>query len=139
MKKNEPVAALLIILATVGTVVGILAYEKYARSGLYTVELIARSPLNGNWLARIPGGGWQSRKFTVPYGEETAIRIRNIETVSHGFALPDFKVEPPINEIKAGEVKIVKFVADKKGVFPFMCTVWCSNEHLQMNGEMTVE
>ena len=139
MKKNELVAALLIILATVGTAVGILAYEKYARSRLYTVELIARSPLNGNWLARTPGGSWQSRKFTVSYGKETAIRIRNIETVSHGFALPDFKVEPPINEIKAGEVKIVKFVADKKGVFPFMCTVWCSNEHLQMNGEMTVE
>lgn len=139
MKKNELVAALLIILATAGTVAGIFVYEKYTRSKLYTVELIARSPLNGNWLARTPGGSWQSRKFTVPYGKETAIRIRNIETVSHGFALPDFKVEPPINEIKAGEVKIVKFVADKKGVFPFMCTVWCSNEHLQMNGEITVE
>lgn len=139
MKKNELIAVLLVLFATAGTILGIFACEKYARGRLYAVELIARSPLNGNWLARTPRGSWQSRKFTVPYGKEVVIRIRNIETVSHGFALPDFKVEPPINEIKAGEVKIVKFIADKKGVFPFMCTVWCSNEHLQMNGEMTVE
>lgn len=130
MKKNELFAVILMFLATIGTVVGIFAYEKSRSRGYYTVELIARAPLNGNWYPR---------KLTVPFGQEVRIRIRNIETVSHGFALPDFNIEPAINEIKAGEVKEVKFLADKKGAFPFFCTVWCSNEHLHMNGEIIVE
>ena len=130
MKKNELAAIILMFMATVGTVLGIAAFEKFRSAKFYTVELTARAPLNGNWYPR---------KFTVPYGQEVRIRIRNIETVSHGFALPDFKLEPAVNEIKAGEVKEVKFIADKKGTFPFMCTVWCSDEHLHMNGEITVE
>lgn len=130
MKKNELFAVVLMFLATIGTVIGIFAYEKSRAKGYYTVELIARAPLNGNWYPR---------KFTVPFGQEVRLRIRNIETVSHGFAMPDFNTEPAINEIKAGEVKEIRFHADKKGVFPFFCTVWCSNEHLAMSGEMTVE
>ena len=129
MKKiNETLAVTLMLLATIGTIIGVFAIEKYRRSKLYTVELLARSPLNGNWYPR---------KFTVPVGKEVAIYIRNVETVSHGFALPDFNVEA--REIKAGEVEVVKFTPDKKGTFPFMCTVWCSNEHLHMSGEITVE
>ena len=139
MRKNEQIAIILFFLATIGTILGVFIIEKYRGAKVYTVELLARSPLNGNWSARTPGGIWQVKKFSVPFGKEVALRIRNIETVSHGFALPDFRLEPAINEIKAGEVKIVKFIADKKGVFPFMCTVWCSEEHLKMNGEMTVE
>ena len=128
MKRNEIIAVILILLATIGTVLGVLGIEKYRRSKFYTVELIARAPNNGNWYPR---------KITVPYGKEVKILIRNIETVSHGFALPDFNVA--VKEIKAGEVAVVKFTPDKKGVFPFMCTVWCSNEHLHMTGEIIVE
>jgi len=128
MKKNELVAVILFLLATVGTVLGILAFEKIRGAQFFNVELAARSPLNGNWYPR---------KITLPYGKEVRIRIRNIETVSHGFALPDFDVSA--REIKAGEVVVVKFLADKKGTFPFFCTVWCSNEHMQMSGELIVE
>lgn len=128
MKRNEIFAVILIILATIGTIIGIFAIEKYRRSKLYTVELIAREPNNGNWYPR---------KFILPYGKEARILIRNIETVSHGFALPAFNVAA--REIKAGEVAVVKFTPDKRGTFPFMCTVWCSDEHLQMNGKITVE
>lgn len=128
MKKNELAAIIMFLLATVGAIVGIFAYESYRKSKFYTVDLIARSPLNGNWYPR---------KLIVPYGKEVAIRIRNIETVSHGFAAPDFK--EGVKEIKAGEVATVRFTPEKKGTFPFFCTVWCSDEHLQMNGEITVE
>lgn len=128
MKKNELAAIIMFLLATVGAIVGIFAYENYRKSKFYTVDLIARSPLNGNWYPR---------KLIVPYGKEVAIRIRNIETVSHGFAAPDFK--EGVKEIKAGEVATVRFTPEKKGTFPFFCTVWCSDEHLQMNGEITVE
>jgi len=63
--------------------------------------------------------------------------IRNIETVTHGFALPDFNIAVP--EIKAGEVAVIRFKPDKRGVFPFMCTVWCSPKHMNMRGELVVE
>jgi len=115
-------------LATIGTVLGVFTIEKYRRDKFYTVELIARAPNNGNWYPR---------QLKVPFGKEARILIRNIETVSHGFALPDFGVS--VSEIKAGEVKVVRFTPDKKGTFPFMCTVWCSNEHLHMTGELIVE
>ena len=128
MKRNESIAIVLIFLATVGAVLGIFGFEKYRRSKFYTVELIARAPLNGNWYPK---------KFSVPYAKEVNLLIRNIETVSHGFAIPDLHVAVP--EIKAGEVVAVKFTPDKRGTFPFMCTVWCSDEHLHMTGEITVE
>lgn len=115
-------------LATVGTIAGVFTIEKYRRGKFYTVELIARAPNNGNWY---PG------EFKVSRGKKVRILIRNIETVSHGFALPDFGVS--VKEIKAGEVAAVEFVPDKKGKFPFMCTIWCSDEHLHMTGNIIVE
>ena len=128
MKRNEFIAVILMFFVTIGTVLGVFAVEKYRRSRFYVVELIARAPNNGNWYPR---------QIKAPFGKEVRILIRNIETVSHGFALPDFNIS--INEIKAGEVKVVKFTPDKKGVFPFMCTIWCSDEHLHMTGELIVE
>ncbi len=128
MKRNEILAVILVLLATVGTVLGVFGVEKYRRSKLYTIELLARSPNNGNWYPR---------EFKIPLGKEVKILIRNVETVSHGFALPDFNVG--VGEIKAGEVAVVRFTPDKRGTFPFMCTVWCSDEHLEMNGKIIVE
>lgn len=128
MKKNELAAVALIFLATIGTVLGILGFENFRKSRFYTVELIARAPDNGNWYPR---------KITVPFGKKVKILIRNIETVTHGFALPDFNVA--VKEIKAGEVVVVEFTPDKKGTFPFMCTVWCSDQHMNMTGEIVVE
>lgn len=128
MKRNEIIAVALIILATVGTVAGIIGIEKYRRAKHYTVELIAREPDHGNWYPR---------EITVPYGTEVRLFIRNIETVTHGFALPAFNVSA--GEIKAGEVAVVKFTADKKGTFPFFCTVWCSKRHMEMSGTLVVK
>ncbi|MEK7449035.1 MAG: cupredoxin domain-containing protein [Planctomycetota bacterium] len=128
MKTNERLAVFLIILATIGVLVGVFAIEKYRRGQLYTVQLTARVPENGNWYPR---------QISVPAGEKVRIYIRNIETITHGFAIPDFEVA--VKEIKAGEVVVVEFTPDKKGTFPFMCTVWCSDHHLDMTGELIVE
>jgi heme/copper-type cytochrome/quinol oxidase subunit 2 len=127
MQKKELVAIILVVLATVGTVLGAFGFERYRRQE-FSVELIARAPEHGNWYPR---------KVRVPYGEEVRILIRNIDTVTHGFAIPDLNIA--VKEIKGGEVKVVKFTPDKNGVFPFMCTVWCSEHHLEMRGELIVE
>lgn len=128
MKKIEIFLAILVVIITIGTVLGVYGIEKYRRSKLYDIELTARAPENGNWYPQ---------KISVDYGEDIKIYIRNIDTVSHGFALPDFEVA--VNEIKAGTIVVVEFTADKKGTFPFMCTIWCSDRHLEMNGELIVE
>src|SRR3990167_5451459 len=128
MRRNEIIAVILFILATIGTIVGVLGVEKYRLNKFYTVRLIARTPDNGNWYPRT---------LRLPYGKEAKILIRNIETVTHGFAIPDFNIA--VKEIKAGEVKVVKFTPDKKGTFQFMCTVWCSAQHMSMTGEIIVE
>lgn len=132
MKRNEFIAVTLMILATIGTIAAVFSYESFRRRTpeYFFVELIARSPNNGNWYPQ---------EIKIPYGKKIKLRIRNIETVSHGFVLPDFDTEPSSSEIKAGEVLEVTFVADKRGSFPFMCTVWCSEEHMQMNGKLLVE
>src|SRR3989338_492403 len=128
MKKNELLAIVLVFLSTVGTLLGILAFEKFRQTKFFTLQLIARAPEHGNWYPR---------KIIVPFGKEVKILIRNIETVTHGFAIPDFGVAVP--EIKAGEARVITFTPDKKGTFPFMCTVWCSEHHMQMRGELIVE
>ena len=128
MQKKELIAVLLVIFATAGTVLGVIGIEKYRRVKFYTVELIARAPEHGNWYPR---------KIKLAYGKEAKLLIRNIETVTHGFAIPDLNVG--VDQIKAGEVKVVKFTPNKKGTFPFMCTVWCSERHMEMRGEIIVE
>lgn len=128
MKKNEIIAVTLMILVTVGTVLGILGIERYRSNKFFTVELTARAPENGNWYPR---------KIRAILGEEVRIRIRNIDTVTHGFAIPEFHIAA--GEIKGGQVKVVKFTPDKRGKFPFMCTIWCSDRHMEMKGELIVE
>ncbi len=102
--------------------------EKFRRSRRFTAELIARAPENGNWYPRT---------LTVPAGKEVRLLIRNIETVTHGFAIPDLGVA--VEEIKAGNVKTVNFTPRERGTYPFMCTVWCSDRHMQMRGKLVVE
>ncbi len=116
------------LIATVGTIGGILGVESMRRSQLYTLELIARAPEHGNW---------HPRTITVRRGQPVRLLIRNIETVSHGFALPAFAVG--IKEIKAGHVKTLEFTPDRSGSFPFLCTVWCSPHHEEMTGTLIVE
>ncbi|MDP7420930.1 MAG: cupredoxin domain-containing protein [bacterium] len=128
MKKNETLALIILILVTFGIGLGVFGVNKYRGKKLYTAELIAREPDHGNWYPR---------KITVSHGKEVKLLIRNIETVTHGFALPDFNVAVP--EIKAGTVAEVRFTPDKKGTFPFMCTIWCSPRHMEMTGELIVE
>jgi heme/copper-type cytochrome/quinol oxidase subunit 2 len=128
MNRNEILAVIIILLATIGAVVGAFGYENYRRGRAYDFELIARAPENGNWYPE---------ELRVLYGEEARILIRNIDTVTHGFTIPDFNVS--ITELKAGEARIVLFTPDKRGSFPFMCTVWCSERHIEMRGVLTVE
>lgn len=79
--KSELIAVALVVLVTLVTVGTVLGAETYRRSTSYTVELTARAPEHG---------GWYPNRIIVRLGTEVRLYIRNIDTVSHGFALPDF-------------------------------------------------
>ena len=127
-RMQEFLAIVFFIFATVGAVVAVYGIEGLRKNRLFTAELIARSTENGNWFPET---------LKVAVGQRVDLRIRNIDTVAHGFVLPDLKVA--VLEIKAGEVKTVSFVVDRKGRYPFLCTVWCSARHMEMRGELIVE
>ena len=128
MKRNEIIAITAFLLATVGTVAGVLAIEGNRRSRLFNAVLIARAPENGNFYPQT---------LKVPVGEEIRLMIRNIDTVTHGFAVPALGIGVP--EIKAGQVKTLTFTPEIPGNYPFQCTVWCSTLHMEMRGVIQVE
>jgi heme/copper-type cytochrome/quinol oxidase subunit 2 len=125
--KNEYLAIVLTILGTVVTVIGVLGFEHYRRSE-YTVELIARATEHGSWYPST---------IKLAYGKPAKILIRNVDVVSHGFALPEFEIA--VFEIKAGETAVIEFTPNKRGTFMFLCTIWCSNRHMEMRGQLIVE
>ncbi len=128
MKIKEIFAALLVILATAGTVFGILGIENIRRSSYnYVLETVKVDK----------EAHWSISEMTFPVGEEAKIMIRNTDVVSHGFAIPEF--EEGIEEIKAGQVREIVFTPDKTGTFQFYCTVWCSDRHMKMRGTIIVQ
>lgn len=126
--RKEIIAVVLVLLSTVGVAISVVLVERYQRENVFTVDLLARAPENGNW---------HPREIKVPKGKKVKIRIRNIETVTHGFAIPALGIA--VGEIRAGEVKVAEFTPSKEGRYDFLCTVWCSRQHLSMTGSITVE
>ncbi len=122
MNWKEIIGIVLFVLATAGVVLGIFGHRDTT-----IVEILARAPEKGNY---------SPAKVVVPVGEHVKLRIRNVDTVSHGFAIPDLGVDA--GEVKAGTVAIVGFTPENVGSYNFYCTVWCSEHHLQMRGVLEV-
>ncbi len=127
MRIIKPViSAILVLLCTIGPIVASLAYESF-RTGDLTAEILARTPEKGNFSPRI---------VTVALGQKIKLRVRNVDTVTHGFAIPALGVDA--GEIKAGHYAILEFTPEKSGKYDFYCTTWCSEFHLQMRGVLEV-
>jgi nitrous-oxide reductase len=76
--------------------------------------------------------------FEIRQGDEVTVAITNIEQTTdelHGFGLLDYNINIVVDP---GETKTVTFKADKKGVFPYYCTNFCSALHQEMQGYMIV-
>ena len=124
MKRIIVVAMLL--LCTVVPIIAIFMHER-ARTSDLTAEILARAPERGNF---------SPREVVVSVGESVKLRIRNVDTVMHGFAIPALGISA--GEIKAGHSAILEFTPDKPGQYDFYCTTWCSEFHLQMRGIIEV-
>lgn len=126
MRRAYGRAGLLIVLgATVGLPAVAGCQASHPSSAV--IELDARAPERGNW---------SPRTIQVERGKEVTLVIRNVDVVTHGFYLPILGVG--ITHIKAGDIKELSFVPDVEGEFPFYCTVWCSDYHMQMRGTLIV-
>ena len=71
----------------------------------------------------------------VKQGQKVILHIKSTD-VTHGFALPDYKIN---ENLESGKTVTVEFVADKKGTFTFFCSVYCGSGHGAMKGKLVVE
>src|SRR5512147_114334 len=77
--------------------------------------------------------------FELKEGDEVTIALTNIEQTTdelHGFGLLDYNINIVCDP---GETKVVTFKADKKGVYPYYCTNFCSALHQEMQGYLIVK
>ena len=125
-RKVEWLAALLVLLAVVGTPATALGYQRWQRADYGALTLVARTPMNGNW---------SERTIIVKQGETVLLRITS-DDVTHGFLLPAFGVDA--GPITPGKYKTVEFVATQAGTFTFYCSILCSDEHGAMYGTLVV-
>ncbi len=126
MKAKIILSAVLVLACTVGPIVATFAYEAYRTRDL-TAEIIARAPERGNYSPRF---------VKVAFGQKIKLRVRNVDTVTHGFAIPALEVDA--GEISAGHYAILEFTPEKPGKYDFYCTTWCSEFHLQMRGVLEI-
>lgn len=74
-------------------------------------------------------------EIMVKQGDTVKLEVESVD-VDHGIAIPAFNVNAML---KAGTTTTVEFVADKKGNYPFFCSVFCGSGHGSMRGALIVE
>jgi cytochrome c oxidase subunit 2 len=74
-------------------------------------------------------------EIRVKLGEKVRLEIASVD-VDHGFALPAFNLNATL---KSKTATTLDFTADKKGSFPFSCSVFCGSGHSGMRGTLIVE
>ncbi len=126
MSTKTIISAVLLLACTVVPIIATLVYESHRTSDL-TAEILARTPEKGNF---------SPRHIKVPFGQKVKLRVRNVDTVMHGFAIPALGIDA--GELNAGYNKILEFTPQKPGKYDFYCTTWCSEFHLQMRGVLEV-
>ena len=91
------------------------------------MELVARAPERGNW---------EPREIQLARGQPVTLVIRNVDVVSHGFYVPALNLL--VSDIRAGDVREIQFTPQQAGEFPFYCSVWCGDYHMDMRGKLIV-
>ncbi|MDP2645369.1 MAG: cupredoxin domain-containing protein [Desulfobacterales bacterium] len=127
MPKQEIIAVLLVIICPIVIVWAAFSHQSILKQA-NTVQLSAQAPEKGNF---------SPQTIKIKKGKEITLMIRNVDVTSHGFIVPLLGIR--VKEIKAGELEKVTFTIDEAGKYPFYCSVWCSDYHMQMRGTLIVE
>jgi nitrous-oxide reductase len=78
-------------------------------------------------------------EIAVNEGDLVTVAVTNIEQTTdelHGLGLLDYNINIVVDP---GETKTFTFKADKRGVFPYYCTNFCSALHQEMQGYLIVK
>lgn len=127
--KVEGTAGLMVFMTVFALPIGIFAYQFGYRPAQTPSEVI----VVGKMVER---GGWSPEEIVVKKGQRVRLVVSSHD-VTHGLAIPAFRVDT--GAVTGGSSRIVEFVADREGRFRFRCTVICSLEHGDMEGEVVVE
>jgi cytochrome c oxidase subunit II len=73
-------------------------------------------------------------RIEVNEGDVIILRLTSTD-VPHGLFISGYNLNTPITP---GQESVLKFTADKKGEFPFSCSVLCGKNHKMMNGILVV-
>ena len=77
--------------------------------------------------------------ITVNKGDKVILHIESLDDGSgagHGITIPAFGVS---KSFRGGDLVTVEFIADKKGTFPFFCSVSYGSGHGDMKGKLVVK
>lgn len=73
--------------------------------------------------------------IVVKQGDKVRIVLTSAD-VAHGFYVREFNFNVAVS---SGETRSGDFVADKKGTFDVICSVYCGPGHVHMRGKLIVE
>lgn len=79
--------------------------------------------------------GFKPNTIEVNQGDRVVINLSS-KDVTHGFYLEAYGINVPV---KKGSPTKISFIADKKGKFPFICSVYCGSGHGHMQGLLVVK
>jgi cytochrome c oxidase subunit 2 len=76
-------------------------------------------------------------QIKLKQGEVVELRIRSLDT-NHGFAIAEAGIDVIVPKRGKGDARIL-FRAQKRGVFPFVCSKACGAGHTIMRGRIVVK
>ncbi|MBI5065157.1 cupredoxin domain-containing protein [Candidatus Woesearchaeota archaeon] len=79
--------------------------------------------------------GFKPKTIEVNQGDRVKITAKS-DDVDHGLAISAYGINI---KLTPGKEETVEFIADKKGTFPFYCSVFCGQGHREMTGTLVVK
>jgi len=73
-------------------------------------------------------------RVVVPQGAKVELIVTTTD-VEHGIAVPGLAINEPV---QPGWTTVVRFLAQKPGVYPMHCSIACGRGHDQMTGEIVI-
>jgi cytochrome c oxidase subunit 2 len=81
-----------------------------------------------DWLFTYTDSGIDSSDLIVPVGKSVKLIMSSMDVI-HGFYVPDFRIQ---KDVLPNEYTVLWFKAQKKGVYPVVCSQYCGTKHSQM-------
>lgn len=130
---------ILIIVAIVLVVVfaGIYLYSNNNNvSGEIIQDLKPQTGSDGIKEFTMTAKQWKFEPNTIEVNQGDLVRLSVTSLdVTHGLAIPDYGID---ESLYPGQTVDIEFVADRKGTFPFACSVSCGVGHNGMGGKLVV-